>query len=77
MILISDKQKTNKLHGLSPIANYTVRRLLAKLVPAFADTGCHVVSVTEPQGRILGFLDPSRHFFFPEDFSENLVAQEI
>jgi CBS-domain-containing membrane protein len=33
------------------------RRLLAKLVPAFADKGCHVVSVMDPHGRILGFLD--------------------
>jgi hypothetical protein len=33
------------------------RRLSAKLVPAFADKGCHVVSVTDPYGRILGFLD--------------------
>jgi hypothetical protein len=33
------------------------RRLSAKLVPTFADRGCHVVSVTDPYGRILGFLD--------------------
>jgi hypothetical protein len=28
----------------------------------FADTGCHVISVTDPYGRILGFLDRSRYF---------------
>jgi CBS-domain-containing membrane protein len=28
--------------------------LSAKLVPTFADRGCHVVSVTDPYGRILG-----------------------
>jgi hypothetical protein len=33
------------------------RRLSAKLVPTFADRGCHVVSVTDPHGCILGFLD--------------------
>jgi hypothetical protein len=33
------------------------RRLSAKLVPTFADRGCHVVSVTDPYGRILNFLD--------------------
>jgi hypothetical protein len=33
------------------------RRLSAKLVPNFADRGCHVVSVPDPYGRILGFLD--------------------
>jgi hypothetical protein len=26
-------------------------------VPTSADRGCHVVSVTDPYGRILGFLD--------------------
>jgi CBS-domain-containing membrane protein len=33
------------------------RRLLENLVPTFADRGCHVVSVTDSYGRILGFLD--------------------
>jgi CBS-domain-containing membrane protein len=33
------------------------RRLSAKLVPTFVDRGCHVVSVTDSYGRILGFLD--------------------
>jgi hypothetical protein len=28
----------------------------------FADRGCHVVSVTDSYGRILGFLDRSRYF---------------
>jgi hypothetical protein len=39
----------------SPQANYTDRasgrRLLAKLVPTFADRGCRVVSATDPRGR--------------------------
>jgi hypothetical protein len=38
------------------------RRLTAKLVPTFADRGCHVVSVMDPYSRILGFLDQSRYF---------------
>jgi hypothetical protein len=33
-------------------------------VPIFADTGCRVVSVTDPYRRILGFLDRSHYFFF-------------
>jgi CBS-domain-containing membrane protein len=37
----------------SPLANYTGR---AKLVPTFEDKECHVVSVTDPYGRILGLL---------------------
>jgi hypothetical protein len=45
--------------GMSPQANYTDRaiRLSAKLVPNFADIGCHVVSVTDLYSRILRFLD--------------------
>jgi hypothetical protein len=34
-----------------------ITNLLAKLMPTFADRGCHVVSLTDPYGRILGFLD--------------------
>jgi hypothetical protein len=33
------------------------RRLSAKLVPTFADRGCHVIRVTGPYGRIQGFVD--------------------
>jgi hypothetical protein len=40
------------------------RLLSAKLVPAFADRELHVVSVTDPNGRILGCIDRSRYFFF-------------
>jgi hypothetical protein len=41
------------------------RRLLAKLVPTFADRGCHVVSVTDPYDHILAFLDRDfKHNFF-------------
>jgi hypothetical protein len=36
----------------------------AKLVLTFADGGCRVVSATDPPGRILGFLDWSRYYFF-------------
>jgi hypothetical protein len=38
------------------------RRLSAKWLLTFADRGCHVVSVTDSYGRILGFLDRSRYF---------------
>jgi hypothetical protein len=40
------------------------RRLSAKLVSTFAGRVCHVISVTDPYGRILGFLDRSRYVFF-------------
>jgi hypothetical protein len=40
------------------------RRLSAKLAPNFADKLCNVVSVTDPHGYILGFVDRSRYFLF-------------
>jgi hypothetical protein len=39
-------------------------RLSAKVVTTFEVRGCHVVNVTDPYGRILGFLDRSHYFFF-------------
>jgi hypothetical protein len=36
--------------------------LSAKWLPTCADRRCRVVSVTNPYGRILGFLDRSRYF---------------
>jgi hypothetical protein len=36
--------------------------LVGEVIANFADRGCHVVSVTNPYGRILGFLDRSRYF---------------
>jgi hypothetical protein len=36
--------------------------LSAKWLPTFADRRCHVVSVTDPYGRILCFLDRSHYF---------------
>jgi hypothetical protein len=52
------------------------RLLSAKLVPTFVDRGCHVVSVTDPYGCILGFLDRSRYIFFeiaPQLYSRGWV----
>jgi hypothetical protein len=40
------------------------RRLSAKLVPNCADRGCDVISVTDPYGRIIGFIGRSRYFSF-------------
>jgi hypothetical protein len=45
-------------------------------MPTFAVRGCRVISVTEPYGRILGFLDRSRYFFFqaaPQLYSRGSV----
>jgi hypothetical protein len=54
-----------KFRGLSPQSDYTDRAnsLAAKLMPTLADGRCHVVSVKDPYGHILGFLDRSPYFF--------------
>jgi hypothetical protein len=54
-----------KFHGLSPQANYTYRATIAcrrSDCQLLRTEGCHVVSVMDPYGRILGFLDRSRYF---------------
>jgi hypothetical protein len=60
--------KLKKLNSVAWVRERTIRpsdrRLSSKLVPIFADRGSHVVSVTNPYGRILGFLDRSRYFPF-------------
>jgi CBS-domain-containing membrane protein len=68
---IEELNPWGKKNRLSETADYIVTqdipsdlRLSANLVPTFADRGCHVVSVTDPYGRILGFLDWSRYAFF-------------
>jgi hypothetical protein len=51
--------------------------LSAKLVPTFADRWCHVVTVADPYGCILGFLDRSGYFVFqvaPQFYSRGWVA---
>jgi hypothetical protein len=67
--------------------------LVGEVMPTFADRGYHVVSVTDPYGRNLAFLDHSRYVFFKvapqctheaewtpfqtHCFSENLVVRGI
>jgi hypothetical protein len=56
---ITCTDKRNKLRGFNPQVNYTDRptdrpsdrRLLAKFVLTLADSGCRVVSATNPHGR--------------------------
>jgi hypothetical protein len=56
------KKKTPWSESASELYRPSDRRLSAKRLPTFADRGCHVVSVTDPYGRILDFLDRSRYF---------------
>jgi hypothetical protein len=63
------------LRGLSSRANYK-HRSTAACRPTSLDRGCQVVSMTDPYGRILGFLDRSRYFFFqvaPQLYSRDRV----
>jgi hypothetical protein len=61
-----------KLYGLSLQANYTDRATAAcrrSDCQLFADRRCHVVSVTDPYGRIVGFLNRSPTFSSKQLFS--------
>jgi hypothetical protein len=62
----NNKQQTTARWPESAIELYwsSHRRLSAKLMPTFADRGCRVVSTMDPHGRILGFIDRSRYFYF-------------
>jgi hypothetical protein len=56
------KKQTPWSESVSELYQPSDRRLSAKWLPTFADRGCHVVSVTDPYGSILDFLDRSRYF---------------
>jgi hypothetical protein len=64
---VSALHKYLKLRGLSPRANYT-DPATAACRPSYFQLlrigGCRVVSATDPRGRILGFIDRSRYYFF-------------
>jgi hypothetical protein len=73
------KQQQTKTNSVAWVREWTIltkRQPLVDEVNAnFADRGCHVVSVTYPYGRNLGFLDQSRYFFFkvtPQLYSQCL-----
>jgi hypothetical protein len=47
--------------------------LVGEVNANFIDSGCHAVSMMDPYGHILGFLDQNRYFFFqvaPEVYSQ-------
>jgi hypothetical protein len=68
--------KTPWSESASQLYRPSDRHLSAKLMPTFADRGCHVISVADPHGRILDFLDWRRYFFFqvtPQLYSRGWV----
>jgi hypothetical protein len=56
------KKQTPWSESASELYRPSDRSLSAKWLPTFADKGCHVVGVTDPYSRILGFLDRSCYF---------------
>jgi hypothetical protein len=64
LIIIKKKLKLNSMVWVRERTIPTERPPLVgeAILPTCADRGCHVVSVTVPSGRILGFLDRSRYF---------------
>jgi hypothetical protein len=62
--MLSVKRKYPWPESASELYRPIDRRLSTKLVPTFAHRGCHVVSATDPYGRILDLLNRSRYFFF-------------
>jgi hypothetical protein len=68
-------KKTLWPESVSELYQPSSRRLSAKIVPTFADRGCHVVSVTDPYSRILGFLD--RHIHTTLTINNNVILYFI
>jgi hypothetical protein len=55
--LCNNNKKTLWPESASELYRQSDRRLSAKLLPTVVDRGCHVISVTDLYGLILGFLD--------------------
>jgi hypothetical protein len=73
--VIKKLKKTPWSESASELCRQSERRLSAKWLPTFADRECYVVSVTDPYGRILGFLDRSRYFSIKYLLSCTLEAE--
>jgi hypothetical protein len=57
-----NNKQTPGLQSTSKLYRPSNHRLSAKLVPTLADSGCRVVSATNPPVVNFGFLDRSRYF---------------
>jgi hypothetical protein len=63
-IIFFPNKQTPWPESASELYRSSDRRLSSKLVLPFADRRCRVVSAIDPRGRIIGFLDRSRYYFF-------------
>jgi hypothetical protein len=77
---ISVRHQTNKQNSVACVCERTMptkrKRLVGEVSANFCGYRCHVVSVTDPYVRILGFLDRIRCFSFqvtPELYSRGWV----
>jgi hypothetical protein len=65
-VVITERTKKTKLNSMVWVRERTIPTerppLVGEVIANFWAKGCHVVSVTGPYGRILGFLDGSRYF---------------
>jgi hypothetical protein len=83
LFLVLNQKIQNQYHQILPLNKSASklyrpsdRSLSAKFVPTFGDRGCSVVSAIDPHGRILGFIDQSRYYFFqvaPQLYSRGWV----
>jgi hypothetical protein len=62
--VVCNKEKTNEKQPKLHTDGKSDSRLSGKWLPNFADRVSHVVSATDPHGRILGFLDRSGYCYF-------------
>jgi hypothetical protein len=61
----SNNKKTPWSESASELYRPSDRRLSANLVQTFKDRGCHMVSVADPYGHILDFLNLEPLLFLP------------
>jgi hypothetical protein len=63
-LLARDNPLCFHIQIVNPLWTETSAQMSEKLVPNFAHRGWHVVNVTDPYGRFLGFLDRGSCFLF-------------
>jgi hypothetical protein len=67
--LTPPQEKTQWPESSSELYRSSDRRLSAKLVPTFTDTGCHVISVTDLLRQYSWFSKPEPLLFLPSSSS--------
>jgi hypothetical protein len=67
MTMNNETKQTPWYESVSELYRLSDHHLSAKVLSTFADRRCCVGSTMDPYGRILGFLDQSRYYFFQVD----------